>query len=521
MNPARPRGIMGALVLAIVTASSAMAGTYYVDASNGDDSNSGLSTEAAWKSVSKVSDTKFRAGDLILFKRGGQWREQLIVSASGSAGNPITYGAYGNGDRPVFNGADVIRNWTASSQSNVWQATVTTKPGAVYFDQAFGNKVGQLADIDRENEWYWQGKRLYVYAVGNPESVFSSPGVEASTRNFCVIATGRSYLIFRDLEVKYAQKHGLVCTADVHDILVDSVHAHHNGYLTGGAFGIHLQGGTHVAVRNSEADYNAWNGIAFNSWAASADLSGWSVENSVSHHNVHNGFDFNTGSAGIDISDITIRACRAYGNQTGIYFENEQNEHISDAKIYYNLVYGNSGGGIVVYLTSESSNPFIDKVQVFNNVAYNNGNSGLIAYMTRGVVKNNIIFENNRRDDREVKIYDGGGASNVFDYNIVYHSSHRDIIGWNGARMTHAQFVGKGHNENGFSQDPLLVSPANLNLSLQSDSPAINSGFYVGLDKDFAGIRVPATAVDIGAFEFQGETAPPAAPRNVRVKVNP
>ena len=36
--------------------------TYYVDAENGDDSNSGTSIDAPWKSLNKVTDTTFFAG---------------------------------------------------------------------------------------------------------------------------------------------------------------------------------------------------------------------------------------------------------------------------------------------------------------------------------------------------------------------------------------------------------------------------------------------------------------------------
>lgn len=36
--------------------------TYYVDAENGDDSNSGTSIDAPWKSLNKVTDTTFLPG---------------------------------------------------------------------------------------------------------------------------------------------------------------------------------------------------------------------------------------------------------------------------------------------------------------------------------------------------------------------------------------------------------------------------------------------------------------------------
>jgi hypothetical protein len=86
--------------------------TYYVDNAAGDDLNSGTSQDQAWKTIAKVNGSSFRPGDQILFKRGGVWREQLTIPSSGVAGNPITYGAYGSGAKPIITGADTVTNWT-------------------------------------------------------------------------------------------------------------------------------------------------------------------------------------------------------------------------------------------------------------------------------------------------------------------------------------------------------------------------------------------------------------------------
>ena len=55
-----------------------MSKTYYVDATNGRDSNDGLSPEESWKTVEKVNSAKLHPGDAVLLKRGEVWREQLI-----------------------------------------------------------------------------------------------------------------------------------------------------------------------------------------------------------------------------------------------------------------------------------------------------------------------------------------------------------------------------------------------------------------------------------------------------------
>lgn len=78
--------------------------TYYVDSVNGNDSNSGTSPSAAWKTLGKVNaKTNYGPGDQILFKAGGVWTGSLTIKNSGAPGNPIVVGSYGEGPKPIIN----------------------------------------------------------------------------------------------------------------------------------------------------------------------------------------------------------------------------------------------------------------------------------------------------------------------------------------------------------------------------------------------------------------------------------
>ena len=106
-----------------------MLSTYYI-AESGSDSYDGLAAvydgvHGPWKTVEKVNNTSFSAGDSVLFNRGDVWREQLTISSSGSASSPLTFGAYGTGDAPQFNGSDVMTGWTLHDAThNVWVSSV-------------------------------------------------------------------------------------------------------------------------------------------------------------------------------------------------------------------------------------------------------------------------------------------------------------------------------------------------------------------------------------------------------------
>ncbi len=111
--------------------------SYYVSSSEGNDSNSGTATGQAWKSLDKVNSFKPQAGDKILFKRGDEWVGTLTPPASGSAGNPITYGAYGTGNKPKIYGSQEITGWTLHKGS-IYKTTVSQEVKQLFID---GNRA--------------------------------------------------------------------------------------------------------------------------------------------------------------------------------------------------------------------------------------------------------------------------------------------------------------------------------------------------------------------------------------------
>lgn len=120
-------GAGGPAILAMfLLAAPAQGRRYYVDARAGDDAHDGLSPERAWRSLGKVNAAPLEPGDTVLFRRGHLWRGQL-VPRSGREGAPITYGAYGTGDKPVLMGSvsrSSPEDWRPEGES-VW---VTAEP---------------------------------------------------------------------------------------------------------------------------------------------------------------------------------------------------------------------------------------------------------------------------------------------------------------------------------------------------------------------------------------------------------
>jgi hypothetical protein len=96
-------GLDPALMLTVVLNQGAAPKTYYLDATGGNDANTGLSTAAPWQTIAKVNGSTFNAGETICFKRGEAWSTtQLLITQSGAAGKPLIFDAYGSGAQPLI-----------------------------------------------------------------------------------------------------------------------------------------------------------------------------------------------------------------------------------------------------------------------------------------------------------------------------------------------------------------------------------------------------------------------------------
>ena len=61
---------------------------YYVDAVSENDSNSGTTEEAAYKTITQALNNSLAAGDVVLIKPG-IYRESLMISNGGTTDNPV------------------------------------------------------------------------------------------------------------------------------------------------------------------------------------------------------------------------------------------------------------------------------------------------------------------------------------------------------------------------------------------------------------------------------------------------
>jgi hypothetical protein len=199
------------LPAALLLSGVAQAATYYVSP-NGNDANSGLDAGSPWQTLSKVNSTTFEPGSEILFQRGGEWRERLVASSSGAAGQPIIYDAYGSGAKPRFWGSDVLNKpdfQPVAGSSSTFSLSTASPINSVLIDHRFSrsaqlltNSVDSLTNINfvkaNPNSWFHDGSRLYLNTGGiNPSS--DARTYTASVREDVVHSNAKDHLVFRNL----------------------------------------------------------------------------------------------------------------------------------------------------------------------------------------------------------------------------------------------------------------------------------------------------------------------------------
>ena len=169
-------------------------GNVYYVSNRGSDLFDGRSQSTPLLSVGSVASLPLEAGDTVLFERGSIFRiNEMLWLKPG-----VNYGAYGEGDKPVFSGslkdyADVSY-WENTESDNIWVTELVGEQRAslMVFDgeSSFGNWCYFKDDLSEDGDFFHDNKngRLYFYfSGGNPGEVFKQ--IEIATTGIAMRAS--------------------------------------------------------------------------------------------------------------------------------------------------------------------------------------------------------------------------------------------------------------------------------------------------------------------------------------------
>ena len=315
---------------------------YYVDATDGNDSNSGHDANQAWKSLDKVNATSFAPGSLVLFERGETWHDSLLASTSGTSDKPIIYGAYGTGANPVIQ---------ASSGSS------------------------------------------YAVSLNNKDNItFDSLTMKGSGDAGLLLNGGAENVKVTNSQILDNRGSGIVVSGTSNGLRID-----HSTIDGNGAYGI-----VHYSSNNAD-QYITNNTISDNGWRTDGVYSGWNGR--ILSGEIAGNTIFNNGAGGGDGRSHGLYHDHSQANSTlkihdNVIHSNPRGAGIlakSSTEIYDNTIYGNANVGISVGQNQGTSVTY----KIYGNEIFNN-NGGIMEHLKGSGsitldVYDNVFNNNNGR----------------------------------------------------------------------------------------------------------------------------
>lgn len=546
-----------AVLASVFSCPCAWAVDYFVDATNGRDTASGTSAEAAWQSLTKVSGFAFAAGDRIFFKRGETWRGLLRISRSGTAVAPIKYGVYGSGAAPTINGAQSVTAWSDAG-TNLYKATINSRVEQVFIDGVRGTQESNVAALDAPGEWHWASNVLTLYSTKVPS------GVEASADTFTILVNSAQHVQISGLRViRGLYPVWLQNTANIGltELIVEDGAGYAGIFVTPlvagrGSLTTILQCTVTGMVGNSASRANGNDGSGIQIYGNGIGGKNSIVENVV-HDNKHEGIllaetsdnlvrgniVYNHGGSGIraglpSTSNNVIEFNTVYSNAltTDDRFGIDLIYVGNNNTVRYNTVHsqgsipgglylsggirfdGNDGSGTVltestgntayynvVYDEFTGINVFsFSNVSLYNNTIAATKQYGIAANAPDGVTPVNTVIKNNIVSTASGSVLAHVNLLNSdIDYNCYSFGPGSTFI-WGFQFLTHAAYLAQsGQDTHSLAADPLFHNASAHDYRLQALSPVRDAGLNVGLPLDHNGVLVPQDAgTDIGAYEY-------------------
>ena len=166
-------------------------------------------------SLDEVNAMDVPPGAKVLFRRGGVWRGQL-QPRSGRPGFPVTYGAFGEGAKPVIQPSydkSCESDWTLAADG-IWRAETGAAAdiGNIILDHGAkegGFKRGKLEELAHDLDFWCDPQTFEVFLKSshNPASRFAS--IELAEKMHCIDEGQMHDVIYDGLALRYTAAHGI------------------------------------------------------------------------------------------------------------------------------------------------------------------------------------------------------------------------------------------------------------------------------------------------------------------------
>lgn len=441
-----------------ITTSLDTATTYYVS-SSGDDGNNGTTTLSPWKTVAKVNTEMnggvVALGDDVYFKRGDTFTDAYLnIKTGGNSTNHMIIGAYGTGNKPIFDN--------------------TGLDYSIYFGT---NSIGNIT--------------IQNFTLKN--SISDALMVTAYVSNITI-----SFVNVTD------SGHNGIFVDDTIGLKIENCVVHDCATTN-----ICLYGSPSHRLSNTQV----LNCTSYNSGAGEDNVQihlDDLFNNMGSNHLIKNCTSYDSGEDGFDITagnNIIVEDCETYGNLNCGLMQGHNASNLTVQNCYfhedkYGIVVGDGNNIIirnnVLFNTTNSMFCFepthfkLKNCTVYNNdivqpsgCAYTNRIMNFdYDYYKSIMLKNNIIATLDTTNPTKFLIVAGGAiippdVNITFDTNMWYHGSGSSTNRWyNGSANMNLAGWNAYYPTDDFD-NPEFASVATNNLVLNTTSPCIDAGDFL------------------------------------------
>jgi len=508
-------------VLFVLLAVRAQATIYYVDSTNGSDSNNGTSTSTPWQSLTKANAVSLLPGDQLLFIYGGVWSGALTIQHGGTATSPVIVGAYGNASnpKPTINagGAHTTALLVKGSINyvTVENLAVTNFDGANITDGVEGNRtgmlIGQYGDTETginilNNEIYYVEGYSNSPSVGSPRGTSLDPNTynQYGCAALWVRGNQMNNLTISGNYIHDCTGEGLWVQPQIANTGANGLLVEDNSIQNVGLDGIVVENAASPVV-----EYNSCVGAGNNSNGGT-----WPVAGYIGFHGLAA-----AGMWAIGCSNSLFQYNYCQGTHQILYDGQpwDFDLALTGTCIYqYNYSVGNEGG----FLLSTGTTSGLTKICRFNisvNDGSKQGNGEGFFNQDCESYNNNIFY---RTDGKGFLM--PSSVKGTFDNNIFYTTATTNIT----YQTSTAHFNNNcfyGHTPVAPGTSPVLANPLFVDattaaagrawedeggFALQSGSPCIGAGVAIANNggQDYWGNALAPSSMNIGASANSPET---------------
>ncbi|MFV8837692.1 right-handed parallel beta-helix repeat-containing protein [Salinimicrobium soli] len=450
---------------------------YYVS-STGNDQNTGLSPEDAWRTIDKVNTRAINPGDAILFEGGQSFQGTLkLTSEDGNnSASPVRIGSYGNGKATILAGDGLgidAYNTSGFLIENLIIAgsgmNSNQKSGIQFYNDLPNDVKLDLVEI-KNCEVY--GFRDFGIVIGswNHNSGYSNVLIENNKVHDILDVGISSYGEFSSSKVGYAHSNLTVRSCEVYNIPGYSKGSHSgNGILLSDVQNSTIE---HSTVHDSGSGNTNSSGGPVGIWYWDSDqvtIQFNEVYNMKSSTKDGGGFDFDGG-----VTNGVMQYNYSHDNYGGGFMIGQ----FSGARPMHNIVVrfnisendaGTNGGS--VYLFNGTGVNDMTDIDIYSNTLYlseksGNSASANIKLLNWKPISNNINIHNN------ILVAENGAdlidVPSGYDANIsgnLYHTTGTFRIKFQGTVYSSLADFRTTGNEMwetqavGYEGDPLLIAP--------------------------------------------------------------